>query len=98
MKRADRKNIPTEDEYFLIQKDKEPSPEENLLARLAKEQLFNRCNHLKTPYKEIALDYFYRELTTNQIALQTGKNLKTVQTQIYRAKAMLRKKYEKEAD
>jgi RNA polymerase sigma-70 factor (ECF subfamily) len=52
---------------------------------------------LKPPYREIALDYFYRELTAAEIAENTGKNLKTVQTQIYRARAMLQKTYQKGA-
>lgn len=86
-----------EDEYFLIQENKEPSPEENALAREAKEQLFSYCHNLKPPYQEIALDYFYYELSANDIAIKSGKNLKTVQTQIYRAKAMLQKKFKKGA-
>lgn len=98
LKRADRQSIPTEDEYFLTQKDKEPSPEENVLENEVKRQLFDRCNLLKQPYREIALDYFYNEQTAADIAANTGKNLKTVQTQIYRAKAMLQKKYRKGAD
>lgn len=53
---------------------------------------------LKSPYREIALDYFYRELLPAEIAEKTGKNLKTVQTQIYRAKAMLQKNYLKGAE
>ena len=53
---------------------------------------------LKPPYQEIALDYFYRELLPAEIAEKTGKNLKTVQTQIYRAKAMLQKNYLKGAE
>jgi RNA polymerase sigma-70 factor (ECF subfamily) len=56
-----------------------------------------QCNSLKPPYREIALDYFLKELTASEIAANTGKNLKTVQTQIYRAKAMLQKKYKKGA-
>lgn len=98
LKRAERKSIPTEDDYFYDQKCRGPSPEENVLEQELKTQLFERCNNLKTPYKEIALDYFYKELTPSQIADTTGKNIKTVQTQIYRAKAMLQKKYKKEAD
>lgn len=62
-----------------------------------KRQLSERCNSLKSPYREIALDYFYRELTAAEIAESTGKNLKTVQTQIYRARAMLQKTYRKGA-
>lgn len=98
IKRSDRKSIPTEDEYFLTQKDKEPSPEESFLEHEVKTQILNRCKELKTPYREIALAYFYNELSPNEIADNTGKNLKTVQTQIYRARAMLQKKYKKGAD
>ena len=97
IKRADRQSIPTEDEYFLTQKDKEPSPEDNVLELEVKQQLSKRCNSLKSPYREIAFDYFYRELSAAEIAENTGKNLKTVQTQIYRARAMLQKTYRKGA-
>jgi RNA polymerase sigma-70 factor (ECF subfamily) len=62
-----------------------------------KRQLSERCNHLKSPYREIALDYFYREISAAEIAANTGKNLKTVQTQIYRARALLQKTYRKGA-
>ena len=48
------------------------------------------CQKLKSPYREIALEHFYREKTAAQIAAEQGKNLKTVQTQIYRAKAMIK--------
>jgi RNA polymerase sigma-70 factor (ECF subfamily) len=96
-KRADRQSIPTEEEYFLTQRDKEPSPEDNVLENEVKRQLSERCNNLKSPYREIALDFFCRELTAAEIAENTGKNLKTVQTQIYRARAMLQKTYRKGA-
>lgn len=98
LKRGERQSIPTEDDYFLIQKDKEPSPEENFLENEVRNQLLERCQLLKPPYKEIAMDYFYRELLLAEIANKTGKNLKTVQTQIYRAKAMLQKNYLKGAE
>lgn len=62
-----------------------------------KEQLEERCNSLKAPYRDIAMDYFYRELSAAEIAANTGKNLKTVQTQIYRARALLQKNYRKGA-
>ena len=93
IKRAEHRSIPTEEDYFLTQKDKEPSPEDSVLALEVKRQLSERCNSLKSPYREIAFDYFYRELTAAEIAANTGKNLKTVQTQIYRARAMLQKTY-----
>lgn len=97
IKRADRQSIPTEDEYFITQSNKELSPEDNVLELEVRRQLSDRCNSLKSPYKEIALDYFYRELSAAEIAENTGKNLKTVQTQIYRARALLQKNYRKGA-
>ena len=60
-----------------------------------KKQLSERCSNLKSPYREIAMDYFYREISAAEIAANTGKNLKTVQTQIYRARALLQKSYRK---
>jgi len=97
IKRSDRQTIPTIDEYFLTQTNSEPSPEETLLEAEVKIQLSARCNSLKSPYREIALDYFYRELSAAEIAHNTGKNLKTVQTQIYRARSLLQKNYRKGA-
>lgn len=97
IKRADRQSIPTEDEYFQAQADRELSPEENVLELEAKRQLSERCKNLKSPYREIAMDYFYKEISAIEIAANTGKNLKTVQTQIYRARALLQKSYRKGA-
>ena len=93
IKRAERRLEPTEYNFFLQEITPEPSPEENILELEAKKQLYDRCLKLKAPYKDVALDYFYKELSAKEIAEKTGKKLKTVQTQIYRSKAMLRKKY-----
>lgn len=97
LKRADRQSIPTEDEYFVTQTNQAPSPEENALEQEAKRQLSERCSNLKSPYREVALDYFYHEIPAAEIAMNTGKNVKTVQTQIYRARALLQKAYRKGA-
>jgi RNA polymerase sigma-70 factor (ECF subfamily) len=97
LKRSDRHSIPTGEEYFVTQTDNTPSPEESVLELEIKKQLAERCNKLKPPYREIALDYFYSELSAAEIAANTGKNLKTVQTQIYRARALLQKTYRKGA-
>ncbi|MBH1939984.1 RNA polymerase sigma factor [Mobilitalea sibirica] len=98
IKKSSRNTIPTEETFFIMQETNEPSPEENILDTEVKQQLYAQCNKLKKPYREVAIDYFYRELVATEIAQKTGRNLKTVQTQIYRAKTMLQKKYKKEAD
>lgn len=97
LKKAERRSIPTEEEYFHMQKDQGNSPEENFLENELKRHLYEQCNQLKSPYREVAIDYFYKEVSATEIANKSNKNLKTIQTQIYRAKTMLQKKYRKGA-
>lgn len=96
LKRASSKTLPTEDEVFNQIEDKSPSPEEAVLALEVRDRLYQACSHLKPPYDQVAIDYFYYEMDVGQMAARTGKNVKTLQTQVYRAKAQLRKELGKE--
>lgn len=49
------------------------------------------CAKLKSPYKEVATAHFCEELSVTEIAKRQNKNAKTIQTQLYRAKSMLKK-------
>lgn len=95
IKRAGRRTVPTEDEYFSLLSSSD-SPEQEYLEQEVKERLYRCCCSLKEPYQQVALDYYYHELEIGELVKKTGKNVKTLQTQIYRAKGMLRKLYEKE--
>lgn len=96
IKRAGRKSLPTEDAYFTQIQGNELTPVDYVLEQDAKEELYRICCQLKPPYNEVALAYFYKEMTVNEISEATGRNGKTLQTQIYRAKAMLKKLWRKE--
>lgn len=96
LKNTGRRQIPTEDNYFLTESDHHPSPEKQYLDSEVRDQLYRCCCQLNPPYREVALDYFYHEMEISEIVAKTGKNIKTLQTQIYRAKAMLKKLYRKE--
>lgn len=89
--------IPTEDEFFAERQDEhaENSTEETCLQTLVMEELKRCCDSLKPPYDEIARRYFYQEESVGEIAQALDRNEKTVQTQVYRAKAMLKKLYRK---
>ncbi len=76
--------------------DKKQSTEEQCLENQVRERLLQCCKQLKPPYDEIAIKYFYEECSTAEIAVMLGRNEKTVQTQMYRAKAMLKNLYERE--
>lgn len=97
LKMAGRKMLPTEDTYFQIMESKEDGPEQTVLEHQVQEEFYNLCKSLKSPYDEIAVDYFCQEMTVEEIARKKDKKVKTVQTQIYRAKAMLKKLWRKEA-
>ena len=91
LKSAKRRSEPKEDTYFEELKDNKESPEEAYLRRESKEYVYTVCQSLKSPYKEVATEHFYREKTAKEIAEEQDKGIKTIQTQIYRAKAMIRK-------
>ena len=93
---AGRRSIPTEDVGLDESGTYEQTPESVLLEEEVRRTLLDRCRSLKPPYDEIAKAYYYDELDAAEIAKQKGMKLKTVQTQIYRARSMLRKKYREE--
>lgn len=95
LKHANRRVLPTEDTYFEDTK-KVPSIEESYFQHDTLQQLLAACNRLKAPYNQVAKLHFYDELTANEIAQKTNTNIKTIQTQIYRAKTMLKKQLQKE--
>ena len=74
----------------------ENTPENICLEEEVREILLARCRSLKPPYDEIAKAYYYDEMDVSEIARQKGMMVKTVQTQVYRARAMLRRLYGKE--
>jgi len=91
IKQAGRKMVPTNDTYFLELPSDSISPEEDYLVKESKKEVLYICNQLATPYQEIALAHYYKELSVQEIASQNGKNIKTIQTQLYRAKALIKK-------
>lgn len=93
---ANRYVAPMEEETFAVIAAEGPTPEEAVLSADVADRMTACCNQLAEPYRSIAVDYFIEEKSPQEISDQTGKNIKTVQTQIYRAKAMLKKKWKEE--
>ena len=99
MSHSGRRSIPTEDIYLessMEAADTSKSPEAVCMEQETKEMLLMNCRRLKKPYDEIAKAYYYDEMDVREIAGSRGMKVKTVQTQIYRARSMLRKIYRKE--
>ena len=96
LRSASRRNVPTEDSFFETEVEKRGSPEEICMEEEIKNRLKACCDDLKPPYKEVAKAYYLYEESPKEIALRLGQNVKTIQTQIYRAREMLKKSYGKE--
>lgn len=94
---ANNRVKPADDEVFAVIPSAGQTPEEELLSADVKDRMAAFCGRLKEPYRSISVAYFLKEESPQEIADRTGKNIKTVQTQIYRAKAMLKKIWKEES-
>lgn len=95
-RQAARRITPAADSEFEHLESSSSLPEESIMEREAINELRRRCEQLKPPYDEIAILYFCQERKPEEIAAMKQKNLKTIQTQVYRARAMLKEMYGKE--
>ncbi len=96
VKRGARNTYPTEDEYFTNVQSEQMSIEDRCADNMVKERLYELCSSLKPPYDQVAVKYFCEEITVVEIAVIEDKPVKTIQTQVYRAKGMLKKLWRKE--
>ncbi|WP_255415334.1 RNA polymerase sigma factor [Sporosarcina sp. BI001-red] len=71
------------------------TPEKLLLDQEMKSELMQLVKELKEPYKSVVYLYFFRGLSYREIAEQTGAAEKTIESQLYRAKKILRKNKER---
>lgn len=94
-RRAERKYIVVEEDSINEIVDyKDPAQE--VLNRETMDEFENAIKRLKEPYKSIALTHFIDGKTAKEIAADTGISLKTIQTQILRARNLLKKSVRKE--
>ena len=96
LRSASSRYVPTEDTFFESAVEKRGSPEDICIEEEIKSRLVSQCENLRPPYNEVAKDYYLKELSAKEIAKKRGQSVKTIQTQIYRAREMLKKSYGKE--
>ncbi len=91
LKSSERRTETAEEEVFLSIPDRKSDPEQSFLQKESGLELLKLCEKLPPPYGEIAAEHFCQEKTARQIAEEKGRSVKTVQTQLYRARALLKK-------
>ena len=97
LKAAKRREIPcleneTKEEAVAVGVD----PLQRVINREVMDEMKKRCEALKPPYDEVALEHFIRGKTAKEIAVSQKIPLNTVQTRLYRAREMLKKIMDKE--
>ena len=78
------------DEDYEYLEDTGTSLEDTVVEKCTSEKIHNVCSNLKEPYKTVALNYFCENIKLSEMSEDTGQSLKTLQTQLYRAKKLLK--------
>lgn len=91
LKSAKRRTLPTEDETLDTYEDTRGTPEDEYLLKESKFIVYDICQKLREPYRTVATEHFSNEKSIAEIAYERGSPKKTVQTQVYRAKSMIKK-------
>lgn len=87
--------ILTDEELNCIE-DSRASPEQAVISGDNITRIHNLCARLKEPYRTVASNYFCSGKKLSEQARDTGQNLKTLETQLYRAKKLLKTMWEEE--
>lgn len=95
LKSAGRRQVPAEETYFEQEVDEGALPEQIYLRKESEDAVRQLCKSLKEPYGSVAVAHFCEGKAAREISVSTGIGLKTVQTHIFRAKAMLKNKLER---
>ena len=97
LRQAERRAVATpEDEMPAEAASSRDGPLEQFISSDVMERFRSSCNELPEPYKTPAVLHFDEGLTAKEISERTRVPVKTVQSQIYRARQMLQKKIRKE--
>ena len=97
LRQAERRSVATSEEEMPQQTaDGRAGILEQFISEDVMERFRVSCNELPEPYKTPAILHFDEGLTAKEISEKTDVPIKTVQSQIYRAREMLKKKIRKE--
>ena len=75
-----------------------PGPEDLVVDKAEAEAIRGMVNSLKEPYLKVSQLYFLQERSVEEISRALKRPAKTVSTQLFRAKAMLREKIRERRD
>lgn len=96
LRRPSRNTKGVTDEEIECLEDSSSTPEDMIVEKDTSKRVKQLCQKLKEPYKKVALSYFCDNKKLSELANDTGQSLKTLQTQLYRAKGLLKALWKEE--
>ncbi|MCL6633532.1 MAG: sigma-70 family RNA polymerase sigma factor [Alicyclobacillus herbarius] len=66
--------------------------ERTLVEKERSQELVRLVDGLREPYRTVTKMYYFDEHSCQEIAAKTGMSVKTVESQLYRARRMMREK------
>lgn len=92
---AVRKVVSIEDESIIDMPDSTDVLHE-IINKDIMQEVENAVQNLDEPYRKVAWQHFIEGKSAKEISFENDVGIKTIQTQIYRARSMLKKKIRKE--
>jgi RNA polymerase sigma factor (sigma-70 family) len=71
----------------------EDGPLEHVLKKEARYLMKERLNQLPLIYQQVIQDYYFNQLSYQEIALKEGVEVKTIESRLYRARSMLKQSW-----
>jgi RNA polymerase sigma factor (sigma-70 family) len=68
----------------------EDGPLDHVLKKEARNLMKERLNQLPLLYQQVIHDYYFNQLSYQEIALKEGVKVKTIESRLYRARSMLK--------
>lgn len=97
LKSAYHRKVAPDEDAGMTQVSTAPQPEDITIAADEARAIADEIRALKEPYHKVSVMFFLEEKSVEEIAAALGRPPKTVHTQLYRAKQMLRGVIERRA-
>lgn len=68
------------------------TPEQSVVDEEQKSELLSLVDGLREPYRTVTKLYYFDERSCQEIAKQTGTSVKTIESQLYRARRIMRER------
>lgn len=86
----------TMDFDYLADENESRAPDLALMQKENNDRLLGICRQLPSVYNQVIQDYYFESKSYAEIAQSDGISIKTVESRLYRARAMIKKQWKEE--